>query len=356
MIMADLGADVIRVDRPIGGELDTPAEFDLLNRGKRSIIVDLKRDAGVETVRRLAEQADMVVEGFRPGVVERLGLGPDVLLSDNPRLVYGRMTGWGQDGPLAHGAGHDITYLAVSGALHAIGQAGGAPQIPLNLIGDFAGGSAYLVIGLLAALHEAKANGHGQVIDATILDGTMHLLTMVYGLLAAQQWSDYRGVNTIDGGAPFYSVYETSDGRYMAVGALESKFYRQFLSVLDVDESPEQQHDRDRWPQLRTRFAERFASRTQQEWTQRFAGTDACVSPVLDLHEAARSPQVVARQTMVTVAGVSQPAPAPRLSRHPRLRPGRPPVPGAHTKEILSELGLAVESLLADRVVAEAQR
>ncbi len=349
MMLADLGAEVTRIDRPTAGELDVPPHLELLNRGKRSVILDLKRPEGVEAVLSLVAHADILVEGFRPGVAERLGLGPVDVLARQPALVYGRMTGWGQDGPAASTAGHDISYLAVTGALHAMGEPGGKPQIPLNLVGDFGGGSTYLVIGLLAALHEARASGRGQVVDAAILDGTLHLLTMFHGMLAA------RGVNTLDGGAPFYAVYATSDGRFMAVGALESRFYRELLSGLELDEAPERQYDRERWPQLRARLAARFATRTQDQWTARFAETDACVSPVLSLLEAAEHPQVAARRAMLDVDGVVQPGVAPRFSQHPGLTPGPPAMPGADTRSVLEEAGLDVESLLSAGVAGEAR-
>ncbi|MFC8662194.1 CaiB/BaiF CoA transferase family protein [Streptomyces sp. NPDC057199] len=356
MLLADLGAEVIRVDRPAPGELDVPPEFELLNRGKRSVILDLKRQEGLDAVLALAEGADILVEGFRPGVAERLGIGPDAVLARNPGLVYGRMTGWGQDGPLALTAGHDISYIAVTGALHAMGERGGRPQIPLNLVGDFGGGAAYLVVGLLAAVHEARFSGRGQVVDASILDGTLHLMTLFHGMLAAGQWADDRGVNTLDGGAPYYAVYETADGLFMAVGALESKFYREFLRVLDLDEDPGRQQERDRWPRLRARIADAFASRTQAEWAERFAGTDACVSPVLGLKEAADHPQVTARRAVVAVDGVAQSAVAPRFSAHPKLFPGRPAVPGADTRAVLGEAGLDAERLIADGTAVERRR
>ena len=356
MLLADLGADVIRIDRPTAGELEVPPHLELLNRGKRSVILDLKRPEGVEAVLALVAGADMFVEGFRPGVAERLGLGPSDALARRPALVYGRMTGWGQDGPAASAAGHDVTYLAVTGALHAIGEPAGAPQIPLNLVGDFGGGSTYLVIGLLAALQEARASGRGQVVDAAILDGSLHLLTMFHGLLAAGQWSDVRGANTLDGGAPFYAVYPTSDGKFMAVGALERRFYAELLRGLELADSPDHQDDRAHWPQLRARLAARFAARTQDEWTRRFAGSDACVSPVLSLREAAGHPQVAARHAMVDVAGVVQPAVAPRFSHHPGLTPGAPGLPGADTRAVLREAGLDVEALLSAGVAAEGRQ
>ncbi|MEO3862676.1 CaiB/BaiF CoA-transferase family protein [Acrocarpospora sp. B8E8] len=356
MFLADLGAEVIRIDRPAAGDLEVSPTFELLNRGKRSVIVDLKRSEGVDAVLSLAAHADIFVEGFRPGVAERLGLGPEAVLAGNPRLVYGRMTGWGQDGPLAPTAGHDISYIAVTGALHAMGERGGRPQIPLNLVGDFGGGATYLVIGLLAAMHEARLSGRGQVVDASILDGTLHLLTMFHGMLAAGQWVDDRGANTLDGGAPYYAVYETADGRFMAVGALEPKFYRELLRVLDLDDDPRCRQEHAHWPHLRTRIAEKFASRTQAEWIERFTGSDACVSPVLSLQDAASHPQVEARRALVAVDGVTQSAVAPRFSEHPALSPGRPTEPGADTRAVLAEAGLDAERLIADGVAAERRR
>jgi alpha-methylacyl-CoA racemase len=319
MILADLGAEVVRVDRPAAGDQDLPhrARFDVLGRGKRSVALDLKSPAGVTAVLDLVAGADALIEGFRPGVTERLGLGPAQCLARNPRLVYGRMTGWGQDGPLASQAGHDIAYIAVTGALHAVGEAGGPPQIPINLLGDFGGGGTYLVIGVLAALLAVRNGAPGQVVDAAIVDGTAHLLAMTHGMLASGGWADERGVNLLDGGAPFYSVYGTADGRHMAVGALESKFYAEFIARLGLDEDPARQHDRRGWEALRARIAAVFAARTQAEWTEIFAASDACVAPVLGLREAAEHPHIAARGTLVDSGGVLQPAPAPRFSVTP---------------------------------------
>lgn len=342
MMLADLGADVVRVDRVGGGSpLGGDPRFDLLNRGKRSVAVDLKAPGGRELVLDLAARADLLIEGYRPGVVERLGVGPGDVLARNPRLVYGRMTGWGQDGPLAASAGHDITYLAVTGALHAIGRSDGPPQVPLNLLGDFAGGSLYLVVGLLAALREAERTGRGQVVDAAITDGTAHLTTMVYGLAAQGLWRDERGVNLLDTGAPFYDVYPASDGGYLAVGALEPQFYAEFVKLLDPGDDLPGQFDRARWPQLRARIAAAFATRTRQEWVDRFAGTDACVAPVLSFAEAARHPHLAARGTVQRRGGVSQPAAAPRFSATPTAPGGPPPVPGQHTREVLEDWGVS---------------
>ncbi len=306
MILADLGAEVVRVDRPGGGLLLPAAgRFDLLNRGKKSVLLDLKRPADVQTALGLVARADVLIEGYRPGVAERLGVGPHECLARNPALVYGRMTGWGQDGPLAGRAGHDIAYIALTGALHAIGEAGGPPQIPLNLLGDFGGGGAYLVIGVLAALWAVRHGAPGQVVDAAIVDGTAHLLALTHGLLAAGGWTDERGVNLLDGGAPFYSIYATSDGRHMAVGALESKFYAELLDRLGVDEDPARQHDRAGWPALRERIEAEFAQKNQAEWSEIFAGSGR-----------------VRRAGAEPAGGGRAPAPeGPRHVRHPRRHP-----------------------------------
>jgi alpha-methylacyl-CoA racemase len=336
MLLADLGADVVRVDRAgVASPLPGDPRSDLLNRGKRSIIVDLKHPRGPDLVLDLAERADVLLEGYRPGVVERLGVGPDAALRRNPRLVYGRMTGWGQDGPLAASAGHDVNYVALTGALHAIGRAGGPPQVPLNLLGDFGGGALYLVVGVLAALR----SGRGQVVDAAIVDGAAHLTTMAYGMLAAGTWRDSRGENLLDSGAPFYDVYATADGRYVAVGALEPKFYAELLRLLGLDGDPDlpDRLDVARWPELRRRFAEAFARRTRDEWTEIFEGTDACVAPVLSLAEAPEHPHLAARGTFTRADGVVQPAAAPRFSATPAAPGGPPPAPGEHTAEILTD-------------------
>ena len=341
MLLADLGADVVRVDRPGPGAGFGPPEKDLLNRGKRSVLVDLKHTEGAEVVLALAEQADILVEGWRPGVAERLGVGPRPALERNPALVYGRMTGWGQEGPLAQTAGHDIDYIALAGALHPVGPQQGPPQIPLNLVGDFGGGALYLVVGCLAALHVARSTGRGQVIDAAIVDGAAHLTTGLSGLLAVGLWRPQRGSNLLDGGAPFYSVYATADGEHMAVGALEPQFYAELLRLLDLtgEELPAQ-HDVGGWPVLRARFAEVFAGRTRDEWTRHFEGTDACVAPVLSLGEAPRHPHLVARETFAEEFGIRQPTSAPRFSETPGRIAGPPPAPGAHTESVLSEWGL----------------
>ncbi|MGI5241958.1 CaiB/BaiF CoA transferase family protein [Dactylosporangium sp. CA-139066] len=357
MLLADLGADVVRVDRmgpgsPLAGD---PAA-DLLNRGKRSIAVDLKHPAGVAAVLGLAERAQVLVEGWRPGVAERLGVGPDAVLARNPALVYGRMTGWGQDGPLAATAGHDVDYIALAGALDPIGPAGGPPQIPVNFVGDFGGGSLYLVVGLLAALREAERTGRGQVVDAAIVDGAAHLTMMLHGLRATGHWQDHRGGNLLDGGAPFYAIYETADGRHVAVGALEPQFFAELLRRLDLADDPDLpgQFDLPRWPELRRRFAQRFAGRTRDEWAAHFAGSDACVTPVLALGEAPRDPHLRARGTFVERHGTVQPAPAPRFSATPAELGGPPPRPGAHTRAILADWGIpGADALLASEGVSD---
>lgn len=354
MVLADLGADVIRVERPADHLPLVDPEQVLLHRGRRSIVVDLRHPRGAEVIRRLAEVAEIVTEGYRPGVAERLGVGPEDLLAVNPRLVYGRMTGWGQDGPLARTAGHDITYLAATGVLHAIGRAGGPPQVPLNLLGDFAGGSMFLVTGLLAALLEARASGRGQVVDAAIVDGAVALSTVVHGLLAAGLWRDERGSNLLDTGAPFYDVYQTSDGRHMAVGALEPQFYAEFVRLLEAGPDLPDRNDPTTWPELRRLFADRFRTRTQAEWAEVFDGSDACVAPVVSLTEAPAHPQLAQRGTFVTSDGVLQPAPAPRFSRTPG-RIGAAPAPaGRHTRAALLDWGVAdVDDLLAAGVVTQ---
>jgi len=341
MLLADLGADVIRVERPDGGLRLSRPEHDLLNRGRRSVALDLKRPEHREAVLSLAQRADVLLEGFRPGVAERLGVGPEDCAARNARLVYGRVTGWGRDGPLAHTAGHDVGYVALAGALHQIGRAGGPPQVPLNLLGDFAGGALYLVVGVLAALHEVERSGRGQVVDAAIVDGTAHLMTMIHGLLAGGRWREERGVNLLDTGAPFYDVYETADGRHLAVGALEPQFWQAFTERLGVTDLPDRD-DPDQWPRLRTRLAETLATRTLAEWVDVFADTDACVAPVLTPSESAAHPHLVARGTYVEAEGVLQAAPAPRFSRTPATLSTPPHRSGTDTVEALRDWGVAV--------------
>ncbi|MFE6622678.1 CaiB/BaiF CoA transferase family protein [Streptomyces sp. NPDC057740] len=334
MLLADLGADVVRVDRPGGTQLAIDPAYDITNRNKRSVIVDLKSPDGPARVLDLAARADILIEGYRPGVAERLGVGPDACHDRNPALVYGRMTGWGQDGPLAQRAGHDIAYIALTGTLGMIGSPDEPPAVPANLVGDYAGGSLYLVIGALAALHHARATGTGQVVDAAIVDGTSHLAAMIHGMLAAGGWQDRRGANLLDGGCPYYGTYETADGKYMAVGALEPQFYAKFLRLLDIEEHAAARKDWSRWGELRAAVAARFKSRTRDEWTAVFEGTDACVAPVLSLREAPHHPHLAARGTFTDHGGITQPAPAPRFSATPTAVRTGPAQPGADTADV----------------------
>lgn len=353
-LLADLGADVIRVERPGGTVSPGTRETDLLTRGRPSVALDLKQPAAVEAVLTLVEGADLLIEGMRPGATERLGLGPDDCLARNPRLVYGRMTGWGQDGPLAFAAGHDINYVSIAGALHGLGQDVDRPQFPTNLVGDFGGGSTYLVIGLLAALLESRASGRGQVVDAAIVDGTAHLSAMFASMLASGFAHERRAANLLDGGVPYYDVYETADGRHMSVGPLEPKFYAEFVELLDLADAPDRD-DPAGWPVLRELLTSRFLERTQAEWTEIFDGTDACVAPVLPLTEAAEHPHLKARGTYVDHAGVLQPAPAPRFSRTEATLSTGPSVPGGQTREALSAWGIDdVDALLETGAAVQA--
>ncbi len=344
MVLADLGASVIRVERARAVRPDPTGSTsgDLLNRGKRSIGVDLKHPAGLETVLRLVETADALVEGFRPGVVERLGVGPDDCLRRNPALVYGRMTGWGQDGPYASAAGHDINYVALSGTLHAIGRAGQAPVPPMNLVGDFGGGGMLLAVGVLAALVEAGRSGQGQVIDAAMVDGSALLAMMTHSMLQGGLWRDERGVNLLDTGAHFYDVYETADAKYVSIGSIEPQFYRELLRLTGLDSDAdfvERQMDHLAWPELKTRLAEVFRTRTRDEWCALMEHTDVCFAPVLSLREAPHHRHNVARDTFIDVAGAVQPAPAPRFDRTPPAVPSPPPVAGADTDVVLAAAG-----------------
>ncbi|MEU2064851.1 CaiB/BaiF CoA-transferase family protein [Streptomyces sp. NPDC013455] len=340
MLLADLGADVVRVDRPGGADLAIDPACDVTNRNKRSIVVDLKAPDGPARVLDLAERADVLVEGYRPGVAERLGIGPGDCHARNPRLVYGRMTGWGQEGPLAHRAGHDIAYIALTGTLGMIGRPDEPPAVPANLLGDYAGGSLYLVVGVLAALHHARATGTGQVVDAAIVDGTAHLSSMIHGMLAAGGWQDRRAANLLDGGCPYYGTYRTADDRYMAVGALEGKFYAEFSRLLGLEDPAPAHGDWTRWGELRERIATAFASRTQAEWTAVFEGSDACVAPVLSLREAPAHPHLAARGTFTDHGGITQPAPAPRFSATPTTVRTGPARPGAHTEAVARDWGI----------------
>jgi len=350
---------VIRVERPGGAALGG-GPHDLTNRGRPSVALDLKRPEAIETVLRLVESADVLVEGMRPGVAERLGLGPEDCRARNPRLVYARMTGWGQDGPLAEAAGHDITYIATAGALFGLGQDADRPHFPMNLLGDFGGGSTYLVIGILAALLEARVSGHGQVVDAAIVDGVTHLQTMFYGQVAAgAHHADRRVSGVLDGGLPFYDVYATADGRHVAVGPLEGKFYGELCERLAPflgDREMPGQYDLARFGEMRETLAATFATRTMDDWATTFEGTDCCVAPVLTLTEAAEHPHLAARGTLVEHEGVLQPAPAPRFSRTtPTLGAPPAPVPGADTREALAAWGIDdVDALIAAGVAVEA--
>ncbi|MCW2740498.1 MAG: hypothetical protein JWR45_920 [Blastococcus sp.] len=343
MLLADLGADVVRIDRrgARGGLIGSLGATSLLDRGKRSIALDLKDPDDVAVVRALVRRSDVLIEGFRPGVMERLGLGPERLLSEQPALVYGRMTGWGQTGPLSHSAGHDIGYIALTGALGASGRPGERPAPPLNLLGDFGGGGVFLALGALAALVHARATGEGQVVDAAIVDGTAVLTTMIHGMLDAGIWQDQRGVNLLDTGAPFYDVYRCSDGQFLAVGALEEQFYAALLTGLGLDDDPAlpDRTDPTQWPALRERFTDVFASRTRSEWWQVFDGTDACVAPVWSLLEATTDRHNIGRGVFVEVDGRVQPGVAPRFSVTPGSV-GSVPAAGQHSDEIRAELGL----------------
>ena len=352
MILADLGADVIRIDRPEGGFLNAGA-LDVLNRGRPSVALDLKNPAAAQVVLDLVEDADILIEGMRPGVAERLGIGPEQCTTRNPALVYGRMTGWGQHGPWSQAAGHDMNYIAITGALHGFGQDRARPHFPNNLIGDFGGGSTYLVIGVLAALLEARVSGRGQVIDAAIVDGTAHLNAMAHLMRALGVACDRRASGLLDGGVPYYDIYETADGRHLSVGALEPQFYDELVRLLDLDLP-----DRNELANLgaiREAMTARFKQRTLAEWTEIFAGTDACVAPILTLGEAQQHPHLVERDTFVAVDDRAQPAPAPRFSRTPPTLGLSPAAtPGAHTRLALEAWGVeGVEALLDQGVVVQ---
>ncbi len=348
MLLADLGADVIRVDRAqnvSGGDPESPP-IDLLARGRRNVGVDLKSPAGVETALRMIEQADVLIEGFRPGVMERLGLGPDVCAKRNPRLVYGRMTGWGQEGPLAQAAGHDINYISLTGALHAIGRQGEAPVPPLNLVGDFGGGTMYLIMGVLAALVERQASGKGQVVDAAMTDGAASLMTIFYGIKAIGFWKDERGVNMLDTGAHFYDVYETKDGKYVSIGSIEPQFYALLLQHTGLaNETLPAQFDRDQWPALKAKVAAIIRAKTRDEWCAIMENTDVCFAPVLSMSEAPQHPHNIARGTFTEVKGIVQPAPAPRFSRTPGAIQRPPAHPGQHTDEALRDWGFSAAEI-----------
>jgi alpha-methylacyl-CoA racemase len=347
MMLADMGADVIRVDRvqSVGGD-DSRPNKEVLNRGRRSAGIDLKAVDGVETVMRLVEQADALIEGFRPGVAERLGIGPDDCHVRNRRLVYGRMTGWGQEGPYSQAAGHDINYIALAGALAHMGRAGGKPTPPMNLVGDFGGGGMLLAFGVVCAILEARESGQGQVVDAAMIDGSAILMTMMWGLRAMGFWDDGLGVNVLDTGAPFYETYETADGKFVSVGALEPQFYGELIERLGLsDDDLPAQMDRSGWPELRERLTELFKTRTRAEWCEVLEKTDACFAPVLPMGEVAEHPHIKARGTVVDEFGVRQPAPAPRFSRTPGGIQGPPAWPGQHTDDALADWGFTADEL-----------
>jgi alpha-methylacyl-CoA racemase len=358
MLLSDLGAKVTRIDRmgadPLAGGGDP--RFDFMMRGRERISIDLKSQRGREIALRLAETSDVLVEGFRPGVMEKLGLGPADCRAVNPRLVYGRMTGWGQSGPLADAAGHDINYVALTGALHAIGERNGAPVVPLNLVGDFCGGALYLVTGVIAALFEARSSGEGQVVDAAMIDGVTSLMTPIYAAFSSGFWRDERGSNLLDGGAPFYGVYLTKDARYVAVGAIEPKFFAALLRGLGLgSENLAAQYDRESWPRLRASLAAAFLTRTRSEWVDVFAGTDACVSPVLSLSEGREHPHLKARAVFQVVREIEQSAPAPRFSRTPASIARAAVPPGFDAHSILGRLGFGpgeIDDLERARVIA----
>ena len=342
MLLADLGADVLVVDRPADSDLGLKRErwYDVMMRGKRSVTLDLKSPAAKEAALTLLGKADALIEGFRPGVMERLGLVPDIALARNPKLVYGRMTGWGQDGPLAARAGHDINYIALAGVLHAFGRHGAAPVPPLNLIGDFGGGGMLLALGIACALLEAGRSGRGQVVDAAMVEGASLLAAMFHGFLKADQWSETRGANILDTGAPWYDVYETRDGKHVAIGAIETKFYADLLSRLNLrSENLPGQYERARWPELREAFASAFKKKTRDEWSRAFEGSDACFAPVLSFSEARQHPHNVSRKAFIELAGVAQPAPAPRFSRTPGAVRRPPPERGEGGLAALADWG-----------------
>jgi alpha-methylacyl-CoA racemase len=347
MVLADLGAEVLRVDRAewVGRGARRPG--DPLLRGRRSLGVDLKHAEGPATILRLVETADALIEGFRPGVAERLGIGPDECLARNPRLVYGRMTGFGQDGPIALAAGHDINYVALSGMLHAIGHAGDRPVPPLNLVGDFGGGGMLLALGVVCALLERERSGQGQVVDAAMVDGSAVLMTMFAGMFHSGVWTDERGGNLLDTGSHFYDVYETADGRYVSFGSIEPQFYAELLELsgLGAQDDLPQQNDKARWPEMKARLADLVRQKTSDEWCAIMEDSDVCFAPVLTMAEAAKHPHNELRQTYVEVAGVSQPAPAPRFSRTPPAVQAPPAHPGQHTDDVLRACGLSADDI-----------
>lgn len=344
MLLSDMGADVIRIDRKGGAR--GGSKFDITSRGRRSLAVDLKKTEGVEAVLKLVEQADMLQEGFRPGVMERLGLGPEVCLDRNPRLVYGRMTGWGQTGPLAQAAGHDINYISLTGALHAIGPKDGKPVPPLNLVGDFGGGALYLAMGMLAGLVEAQRSGKGQVVDAAMTDGSASLMAMFYGFIGSGMWKDEKGANLLDGGAHFYDTYETKDGKWISIGSIEPQFYALLREKAGLDDAIwDAQMDGTKWPEMKEKLTAVIKAKTRDEWDAIMAGTDICYGPVLSLAEAANHPHNKARETFTEIDGVTHPNVAPRFSRTESKIQGSAPAIGGDTEEILSDWGFSEDEI-----------
>ncbi len=340
MLLADMGADVVRIERP-DAHTGIAVTYDVLARGRRSVAANVKTPEGLARAKALIGKADGLIEGFRPGVMERMGLSPETCLAHNPKLVYGRMTGWGQDGPLAHAAGHDINYIALTGALHSIGTKAGGPVPPLNLIGDFGGGALYLAFGMVCALLEARSSGQGQVIDAAMTDGAAHLMTMIYGFKADGHWTNARESNFLDGGAPYYGTFECADGKWIGIGAIEPQFYALLREKIGADDHAfDAREDTASWPALREKFQAIFKSKTRAEWCERLEGTDVCFAPILDMNEAPAHSHNQARGTFVERDGVVQPAPAPRFSRTEPSIQRSPPKPGEHTAEVLSDWGI----------------
>jgi len=345
MMLSDMGADIVRIERKGGLSLSEP-KYDILTRNRRSVFIDLRKPQGVATALKIIEQVDALQEGFRPGVMEKLGLGPDVCLKRNPKLVYGRMTGWGQEGPLAKAAGHDINYISMSGALHAIGRKGEKPVPPLNLVGDFGGGGMMLAFGMVCALFESQKTGQGQVVDAAMVDGSAALMSIIYGLKAAGLWMDRCGINLLDSGAHFYDTYETADGKYISIGSIEPQFYALLLELAEIEDPEfENQLDFTRWPDLKIKLEALFKTKTRDAWCAIMEGTDICFAPVLSLDEAPEHPHNQARKTFVEMEGVLQPAPAPRFSRTPPEIKTAPPVPGQDTQRVLEDFGLTLDEI-----------
>jgi alpha-methylacyl-CoA racemase len=358
MLLADLGADVVRIDRlePSGLGLPMAPKHEVHGRSRRSVALDLKAPAALDAALRLIDRADVLIEGWRPGVAERLGLGPADCQARNPGLVYGRMTGFGQTGPLAHAAGHDLNYIALTGALHAIGPADGKPVPPLNLVGDYGGGALYLAFGLMAALYERQASGRGQVVDAAMVDGASSLMSIFHGLRAAGAWGEPRGANLLDGGAPFYDTYETADGRHIALAPLEPKFFAELVQRLGLDERfVKRQYDRRLWPEMRAAIAAVVLGKTRDDWCALLEGSDACFAPVLSLDEAPGHPQARQREAFVSIDGVVQPAAAPRFDRSQPAPPTRAPTLGEHTDAVLAEAGFAADEIAALRSAGAAR-